>query len=162
MPDQIVESYGGPGVWWYAAEVFDDFKLSVSWRIARIEDNSGVFLRSPPLVHSPQPAIDQGYEVQIDERGVDPKHNVMGSALHLTGAIYGLAPATRRCSRPVGEWNTFEIMACGATLGVKLNGKDVAILMNASRSRRGHIGLQCHHKASAVQFCELSIRRADA
>ena len=120
LPDGAVESYGGSGLFWYSAEVFQDFALSVQWRISRPEDNSGVFLRSPPLSDSPQPAIERGYEVQIDDRGFDPERRVFDSALHLTGAIYKLAPAIQRCSRPVGAWNLFEIAARGAILAVRV------------------------------------------
>jgi 3-keto-disaccharide hydrolase len=153
----VVESYGGPGLFWYADEVFEDFVLSVEWRITRPEDNSGVFLRCPPLTRSPQPAIERGYEVQIDDRGLDPKRHVLGSPLHLTGAIYELAPARRRCSRPAGEWNMFEVSARGPILAVKLNAEDVSFLENASREPRGHIGLQNHHYGSVVQFRNLRI-----
>jgi len=157
LPDGAVESYGGSGLFWYGDEVFQDFDLSVEWRITRPEDNSGVFLRFPPLADSPQPAIERGYEVQIDDRGFDPKKEVLGSALHLTGAIYELAPALRRCSRPVGEWNRFEITARGPTVAVKLNREVVSFLENASREPRGHIGLQNHHDGSAVQFRSVRI-----
>jgi hypothetical protein len=44
-----IESYGGPGLLWYAAETFDDFVLEAIWRISREDDNSGIFLRSPEL-----------------------------------------------------------------------------------------------------------------
>ena len=54
------------------------------------------------------------------------ERRVFDSALHLTGAIYKLAPAIQRCSRPVGAWNLFEIAARGATLAVKLNGTEVS------------------------------------
>ena len=157
LPDGAVESYGGSGLFWYSAEVFQDFALSVQWRISRPEDNSGVFLRSPPLSDSPQPAIERGYEVQIDDRGFDPERRVFDSALHLTGAIYKLAPAIQRCSRPVGAWNLFEIAARGAILAVKLNGTEVSRLENAARRPRGHVGLQNHHDGSAVQFRQLRI-----
>jgi hypothetical protein len=155
--DGIVESYGGPGLFWYANEVFEDFMLSVRWRITQPEDNSGIFLRFPPLSESPQPAIERGYEVQIDDRGFDPKRNVFGSAFHLTGAIYQLAPAVRQRSRAVGEWNLFEITARGRMLAVKLNDHAVSMLENASREPRGHIGLQNHHEGSAVQFRDLYV-----
>lgn len=153
----VVESHGGSGVFWYAGEVFDDFMLTVEWRITSIEDNSGVFIRCPPLTDSPQPAIERGYELQIDDRGLDPQKGALGSPLHLTGAIYQLAPAIRGCSRPVGEWNAFEIVADGPTIAVRLNGQDVSRLVGASREARGHIGLQNHHEGSAVQFRSLRV-----
>jgi len=153
----VAESYGGPGLFWYSDQVFQDFALSVEWRLSTPEDNSGVFLRFPPLTDNPQPAIDRGYEVQIDDRGLDPKTGVLDSALHLTGAIYELAPAVRRCSRHMGEWKLFEITARGGLLIVKLNGEQVSFLENGSRERRGHLGLQNHHDGSGVQFRELRV-----
>jgi hypothetical protein len=160
--DGAIESYGGPGLFWYAAEVFEDFVLTVAWRLAKPDDNSGVFLRCPPLTDSPQPAIERGYEVQIDDRGLDPERHVLGSPLHLTGAIYRLAPVIRRSSRPVGDWNVFEVKVTGSTIAVKLNGEEVSRLKNASREPRGHIGLQNHHDGSAVQFWNLHIAPVEA
>lgn len=152
-----VESHGGSGLFWYAEEVFENFVLTVEWRTASLEDNSGVFLRFPPLTDSPQPAIERGYEVQIDDRGLDPEKQALDSPLHLTGAIYKLAPATRRCSRPVGSWNSFEVVADGPVICVRLNGEEVSRLGNASREPSGHIGLQNHHEGSAVQFRSLRV-----
>jgi hypothetical protein len=157
LPHGVIESYGGRGLFWYADEAFEDFVLSVEWRTALPEDNSGVFVRAPQLSDDPQPAIERGYEVQIDDRGFDPAANVAGSALHLTGAIYKLAPAVRRLSRPIGEWNHFEITARGPTLGIRLNGEEVSRLETASRDPRGHIGLQNHHEGSAVRFRDLRV-----
>lgn len=152
-----IESYGGSGILWYADETFADFDLAVEWRIQQPTDNSGVFLRSPPLADSLKPAIEQGYEVQIDDRGFDPQKNILGSSLHLTGAIYRLAPAAKLCSRPVGDWNRFEITARGPLIAVVLNGTEVSRLENANRSAHGHVGLQAHHEGSAVQFRALRV-----
>ncbi|NOJ40016.1 3-keto-disaccharide hydrolase [Bradyrhizobium australiense] len=155
----VIESFGGPGLFWYAEEAFDDLVLSVEWRLSSLEDNSGVFLRCPPLADSPQPAIERGYEVQIDDRGLDPEKKLLGSPLHLTGAIYQLAPAVRLASRAVGQWNRFDVHATGSTIRVILNREEVSLLGRASRQPRGHIGLQNHHAGSAVQFRNLQVAR---
>jgi hypothetical protein len=139
LPNGIVESYG------------------VEWRIAREDDNSGVFLRCPPLGNDIGPAIERGYEIQIDDRGFDPQRRALGSFLHMSGAVYRLAPARQRCSRPLGEWNLFEITARGPAIMVKLNGEEVSLLENAARERRGHVALQAHHEGSACQFRELLV-----
>jgi len=93
----VTEQGLGARLLWYAAEVFDHFFLEVRWRLTGPEDNSGVFLRTPPLADDPAPAVAEGYEVQIDDRGIDPEGGRFGSPLHLTGAIYKLAPAARCC-----------------------------------------------------------------
>jgi hypothetical protein len=159
-----IESEGGPGILWYPGLEVADFTLAIDWRLSAPEDNSGVFLRIPPLGHDDpdrdwRPAVDQGYEVQIDDRGVDPERGVLGSDRHRTGAIYRRAPARAGASRPVGEWNTLEIAARGTTIRVALNGVSVSALDDGDGGRtRGHIGLQAHHPGSRVQFRNLRIQ----
>jgi hypothetical protein len=117
-----------------------------------------VFIRIPPLTRDIDAAIREGYEVQIDDRGVDPKTGALDSALHLTGAVYRLAPAIANASGPVGTWNDFEIAATGASIQVTLNDVPVAQLEQGTRRRRGHIGLQAHHDGATVQFQLVDIR----
>jgi hypothetical protein len=153
-----IESHGGPGLLWFAEQEFEDFVLRARWRLTNSHDNSGVFIRSPPLGADVQPATRDGYEVQIDDRGLDPATGLLDSALHLTGAVYGLAPAIANASGPVGTWNEFEIAAQGPAISVTLNDVPVAEMQNAARRRRGHICLQAHHEGSAVHFQALDIR----
>jgi hypothetical protein len=161
LGEAVIESDGGPGLLWYEREIFENLVLKVEWRTMRGDANSGVFIRCPPLTDSPQPAIDRGYEIQIDDKGVDPEHGKTFSPLHITGAIYKLAPARIVASRGTAEWNEFEITAHGGTIEVVLNGDAVARLTNASREPRGHIALQAHHDGSNVQFRNLQVRRLE-
>jgi hypothetical protein len=156
----VLESEGGTGLLWYAAREFADFILGVDWRAQAPDDNSGVFLRFPALeAGDPQLAVDHGYEVQIDDRGFDPEAGRTGSALHLTGAIYKLAPARLLASRPLGAWNRFEVTARGPAIDVRLNGEPVCRLdRDVGRPLRGHVGLQNHHAGSRVQFRDLRLR----
>jgi hypothetical protein len=97
--------------------------------------------------------------VQIDDRGYHPEARRTGSPLHLTGAVYALARARRLTSRPLGEWNVFEITARGFDIAARLNGEPVARLdRDVGRPRCGHIGLQNHHAGSRVQFRDIRIR----
>jgi hypothetical protein len=86
------------------------------------------------------------------------QRNAMGSPLHLTGAIYKVAPALKRAARPVGTWNTFRIEAQANHFAVRLNGALVSSLMaDGRRPRHGYIGLQAHHAGSRVQFRNIRI-----
>ncbi|MGH7277579.1 MAG: 3-keto-disaccharide hydrolase [Candidatus Rokuibacteriota bacterium] len=155
----IVESDGGPGILWYAREEFDDFLLFVDWRLAGPDDNSGVFVRIPPLAAGDwTPAVEHGYEIQIDPHGLDPASGEPGSPRHRTGAVYGLAPADPVPVHAGLRWNAFAIVARGDTLSVALNGRPVSAL-TGDRRRRGHIGLQAHHPGSRVQYRNLQIKR---
>jgi Domain of Unknown Function (DUF1080) len=49
-------------------------------------------------------AVNTGYEIQIDDLAMAD-----GNPLHKTGAIYNFAAPSNVASKPVGQWNTFEI-----------------------------------------------------
>lgn len=161
----VLESEGGIGLLWWTREQFADFVLRLDWRAFNADDNSGVFFRFPTLgtgdpANDWKPAVTRGYEVQIDDRGFNAANNSTGSALHQTGAIYELAAASRLVSRPLGQWNTFEIEARGEQLKVTLNGEQVSDhRADGARSAAGHIGLQNHHPGSRVQFRNLQIKK---
>lgn len=154
-----VESFGGPGILWYTREEFDDFVLRLRWRLSDGQDNSGVFIRMPPLPLDIQRVLEEGYEIQIDDRGFDPVAETLDSPMHRTGAVYGLAPAMANASGPVGTWNDFEIAAQGPLIEVTLNDVPVARVAHGRRRVRGYIGLQAHHEGSRVQFQLCEIRR---
>jgi len=60
--------------------------------------------------------------------------------LHVTGSAYKLAPATKVASRPLGQWNAYEIQAKGNDITVILNGQLVSSLKNGNRPTQGYIG----------------------
>ncbi|KZX89152.1 hypothetical protein A3726_03055 [Erythrobacter sp. HI0037] len=152
-----IESYGGSGIFWYTAKAYADFDLVVQWRVHDVHDNSGVFLRIPLLEDDPGPAIKRGYEIQIDERGINPEEGKANVPDRLTGAIYKLAPASATASHPVGAWNSFRIEACGDEITTIVNGTRVSRLVGGSRNREGYLGLQAHHEGSRVQFRAMTI-----
>lgn len=155
----IIESVGGTGLLWFTSEQFANFILRLDWQILSEFDNSGVYLRFPALGNDFKPADTQGYEVQIDERGIDPQGN-QGSALHRTGAIYGLAASSKPDQpRLIGQWNAFEIEANGPAITVKFNGQVISKLPNGNRSPKGFIGLQNHHDGSRAQFRNIRIKK---
>jgi len=157
----LLESEGGSGLLWYTPSEFSDFRLQVDWLAHSIEDNSGVFFRFPTAeLARKQPDWKAGFEVQIDDRGVDPEHDTLGSSSHLTGALYTLAPALQLASRPLGEWNSFDILARGLELRVVLNGVEVcAFTAPTHKPRSGRLGLQTHHEGSRVRFRAPRIQR---
>lgn len=161
------------GVLWYTQQEFEDFILRLEWKTFSIDANAGVFIRAP----RPQPPLfdsafyDAATEVQIDERGKDFQvgrnpQTVYGSSLHKTGAIYGIATATRwaaRVPRPRfgdrdGGWNLFEITARGRSIEVRLNNHLVSRsdLLPAAKLSRGFIGLQCH--TDLAQFRNIRLK----
>jgi len=144
---------GGMGLLWYAARQFENFELEVDWKTTKKSDNSGIFVRFPaPTVPNdlngdPRIAIDQGYEIQIDDEGAPD-----GDRIHKTGAIYGFQPPAKVASKQPGEWSTFLIRLEGQIYNVTLNGEPVITNFKGNRSMRGHIGLQNHSPKDQVFF----------
>lgn len=149
---------------------FRNFVLRLDWKAFDIRANSGVFVRMPEIGDG---GIDRVYqnsiEIQIDETGKDfvasrDPQSVYGSSLHKTGAVYGLAPATRWASKAVssrfaeGYWNSFEISVNDDRISVSLNGEPVVreAHLPAHLLGAGFIGLQCH--TDVVQFRNIRIR----
>ena len=165
LGNNIIETIDGIGLLWYTREQFANFILRVDWRATYPDDNSGIFLRFPALGNSDPTndwklAVDQGYEIQIDDTGKNPDVNppTFGDPLHVTGSVYKLAPATKVASRPLGQWNAYEIQAKGNDITVILNGQLVTSLKNGNRPTQGYIGLQNHHVGSRVQFKNIRIQ----
>ena len=147
----VICSYGGMGLFWYAARMFADFVLRVEWRTRRRTDNSGVFLRFPDPGDDPWVAVREGYEIQIYDEEWDDLRQV-------TGAIYDFAPPTHVASSSPGTWNLFEIVAKGASITVILNNQVVVPNFAGERRGEGFIGLQNHDDESQVAFRAVQIR----
>lgn len=127
-------AHGGMGLWYYEKRSFRDFILKLEFQQARMESNSGVFVRFPRVNDDPWRAAREGYEIQIAGGQVGK---------HSTGAIYSFQAPTEVPLRPAGEWNEYEITCIGQHYYVRLNGRLVNVFQ-ATRSLSGMIGLQNH------------------
>ena len=152
--DKSLQSLGGMGLLWYKKRKYTDFVLKVDWKVSRISDNSGVFVRFSNPDNDPLIAVNTGYEIQIDDMAMPD-----GNPLHKTGAIYNFAaPSNAAASKPVGQWNTFEIEVTGQKYSVILNGEKVIPEFTGNRSTEGYIGMQNHDAYSHVSFKNIMIK----
>jgi hypothetical protein len=164
----VLQSFGGLGLLWYTREEFGDFELTLDWRVFKLDGNSGVFIRFPSLNSSNpatdwQLAVDRGYEIQIDDSGFNPDTNTSGDAAHETGAVYAIQAPSKLASNPLGQWNSYGIVAKADKVNVFLNGTHVItdFVVDVIRPRKGHIGLQNHSGVtgpSVVEFRNIQIR----
>lgn len=152
-----VTGLGRDTIWWFSQKELENFELRLDWRVNSPFDDSGVYLRVPPLADDFHPADTEAHEVQIDERGVDENGNPR-SPLHRTGAVYKLAPTTAAASNPPGAWDCYIIKAIGNNFSVMLNDMPVAELRSGTRRSRGFIAIQSHHAGAKVQFRNTRIR----
>jgi hypothetical protein len=149
----------GGGGHLFTVEDFQDFRLRLDFRIARMA-NSGLFLRAAR--DGSNPAFS-GCELQIlDDFDWE---SVTASKLkpwQFTGSLYGaVPPGDRGALLPLGRWNTYEVLYQGTRLAVALNGHtlydvDTHALVPesgepfAKRAPRGFIGLQ-HHGSENIR-----------
>lgn len=158
----------GPGGDLITVDAFDDFELSLEWRLAR-GGNSGVLVR---VTEDGAAAADSGPELQLVD---DARHPDGRTPTTRCGALYGLYAPLREAARPAGTWNTARVLARGPELTFVLNdlvvvraevdGGDWRLRVARSkfagsptfaRAARGHVALQDH--GSRVWFRALRIR----
>jgi hypothetical protein len=150
--DGALETRGGMGLLWYAERAFRDFVLDVDWQVARVEDNSGVFVRFPDPGDDPWAAVDGGYEIQIHDAAPEP--------IRQTGGIYSFAAPSAIATNLPGAWNHYAIECVGERYTVVLNGLEVT-RFTGSRAPEGYVGLQNHDAQSRVRFRRVVVTMAD-
>jgi hypothetical protein len=156
----VMETFGWYGLYWYIKDQFDNFVLTLDWRISRREENSGVYIRipAPNVANALQEADAKGHEIQIDQRGYNSVTNTEGHPLKITGAIYDLQAPFASTQVQIGAWNTYIIEANGPRIRVTLNGQLVNDYQS-TREQAGFIALQAHDFLSRTQFRNLQIRK---
>jgi hypothetical protein len=161
----VLKSYGGMGLFYYAAKEYADFTLELDFRCADKTTNSGVFLRVPGKPTSDD-YIYHSFEIQIDDSAK--------VAIHRTGAVYDAeAPGPYEAPEPdesdadavkPGPWNHFSITFRGSRITVLLNDQEIVDWKAEPRGKvkdfapRGYIGLQNHDDKSAVEFRNIVVR----
>jgi 3-keto-disaccharide hydrolase len=152
--EATLQSEGGMGLLWYVKKMYHNFILKLDWKVHHRADNSGIFVRFPYPDNDPMIAVNNGYEIQIDDLAMPD-----GNPIHKTGAIYGFAaPASKQIvSKDIGQWNTFEIQVIDQNYTVILNGRIVTEFVG-NRSLQGYIGLQNHDSKSQVSFRNITIK----
>jgi hypothetical protein len=163
VEDGALKTQGGMGLLWYTGAAFGNCLLRAVYKVSRVEDNSGVFIRIADRPPDPWFAVHHGYEVQIHEPSDE---------FHKTGCIYSLSAALAQAQKPPGEWNVMDIVMRGDLVEVTLNGTLMTQFDPAGslpdrqfgyepergpRPHEGYIGLQNHDAESIVHFREISV-----
>lgn len=145
--DYVVESGNivlypskGSGGNLYTIDQFDDFVFRFEFMLTP-GANNGLGLRAP-LGSDPAYA---GMELQILDNDAPVYEKLQAYQYH--GSVYGVIPAKRGFLKPIGEWNTQEVIADGDKIKVILNGTTIldGNIREASKSgtidKRDHPGL---------------------
>lgn len=150
----------------YTAEEYGDFAARLEIQLPP-GGNNGLAIRYPG-------AGDTAYagmcELQVLDDSAPQYAGLKPYQFH--GSAYGMAPAARGYSRPLGAWNFQEVVVRGSALSVELNGNliletDLAAIdapmdgrEHPGRQRaRGHFGFAGHD--DPVRFRNVLLKRLD-
>jgi Domain of Unknown Function (DUF1080) len=99
---------------------YENFHLKYDWKISK-NGNSGVMFS---VKESPEYEFDYytGPEMQVLDNDGHPDGKINK---HRAGDLYDLISASPETVKPVGEWNTAEIIRNGDSLELRLNGPTV-------------------------------------
>lgn len=163
-----MKSEGGMGLLLYPSEKFSNCMIRVMYTVQDNNTNSGVYIRLPEKPKDPWEAVNNGYEVQIDN-GV----RFVGGEYHCTGVLYSLTKALAHSQKKPGEWNEMEITLDGPRTIVQLNGQKITDYKEGDhvpekklwyepdrgpRPLAGYIGIQNHDSLSTAFFKEIAVR----
>ena len=141
----------------YTEKEYGDFQLRFEFQLTP-GANSGVGIRAP----REGDAAYVGMEIQVLDDTAPIYANLQPYQYH--GSVYGVIPAKRGFLKPVGEWNSEEIIAKGSRIQVTLNGTvivDGDILeasKNGTMDKQQHPGLQ--RMSGLHRLAEPRLRRA--
>ena len=153
---------------------FKNFKLKMDWKISE-GGNSGIFYLGQEVEGWPIWKTAPEMQVLDNINHPDAEMGVKGN--RKAGSLYDLIPAVPQNAKPVGEWNSIEIMVWDGTVVHKMNGETVLeyhlwtddwknMIVNskfpelnpdwAKVAKEGYIGLQDH--GDAVWYRNIKIK----
>lgn len=152
---------GQKGPWLRTCGEHDNFSLRFDYLLST-GGNSGVYVRVPKdgnhhRENDTKPPA--GFEVQVLDDAA-PQHAKLKDYQY-SASIYDIAGANPRNTRPVGEWNSLEIVCDGDRVITRHNGVTVTDINAEShpaiklRELKGFLGLQNH--STEVKFRNLRI-----
>jgi hypothetical protein len=148
----VATGEGGMGLWWYSARTFTNFVLRGEFLQQEPIADSGVFIRFPDPGNDPWLAVKKGHEMEIG----DPNPE---KPTWRTGSIYPFQPSTTANTKPLGQWNTYEIVCRGHNYSVRINDKVVTTWTDTTKhSLSGFIGLQNYNDNKTVRHRNLRIK----
>ena len=117
---------------------FDNFELSVEWKLAK-GTNSGIkYLVSESLPPTGRSAVSFEYQVLDDESHPDAKAGIAGN--RTAGSLYDLIPASKNKKlNPIGEFNLTRIVVKGNHIEHWLNGVKVLEFERGGEKLKQHI-----------------------
>ena len=120
----------------YTEKEYGDFHLKFEFKLTP-GANNGIGIRTP-LEGDPAYV---GMEIQVLDDSSD-KYKGKLAEYQYHGSVYGIVPAKQGHLKPVGEWNSEEIILAGRDIKVVLNGETIVAANLDEASKNGTIDKQ--------------------
>jgi Domain of Unknown Function (DUF1080) len=158
--DGMLHCHGnGFGFLRYAKQEFGDFDLHVEYRMLNAKCNSGIGIRTrafdPKESRATRPSM-YSYEIQIfDDHDKPPD-------VHSTGSLYRYVAPRVSAAKPVGEWNSADIVCVGPHIRVTINDRKIidvdqtTVAEIKNKPLKGFVCLQNH--GGNLDFRNIRIR----
>jgi len=137
----VVDPKGKGGGNLYTEKEYSDFNFRFEFQLTP-GANNGLGIHAPLQGD----AAYVGKELQILDNTAEKYTNLKPYQYH--GSVYGIIPAKRGFQKPVGEWNSQEVIVQGSAIKIILNGTTIVDgdFMEASKNgtmdKKDHPGLQ--------------------
>lgn len=95
---------------------YENFVLTLSYKLSD-GANSGVFYRTDP-----ENPVQGGFEIQLLDDAGFQKVKGKKDAKNLNGAIYDCQGPSANPAKPVGQWNTLQLICKGPQIQLDING----------------------------------------
>lgn len=152
VTDGVATGQGGMGLWWYSGRTFTNFVLRGEFLQEQEIADSGIFVRFPDPGNDPWNAVRKGHEIEIG----DPNPKI---PTWRTGSVYPFQASAGANTKPVGQWNSYEIVAREHDYSVRINGKVVTAWTDTTRrSPNGYIGLQNYNDGKTVRHRNVRVK----
>ncbi|MFZ6732112.1 3-keto-disaccharide hydrolase [Undibacterium sp. Ji42W] len=160
-PDGVIASAGKPSGYIATKQIYKNFILHAEWRWVAVPGNSGV------LIHISSGPKDKVWPLSLQ---IQTKHKNVGDLLPMAGASFaeplttaeGAYPLIKAkmadSEKPVGEWNSCDILAKDGMVEVSINGIVQNKISKASPDS-GQIGFQL--EGTAYELRNVRVQKLD-
>jgi len=154
VKDGVIEVKGDPFGYMRTKEMYSDYLLHVEWRWPLEATNSGVFIHA----QMPDTIWPKCYECQLQAGNAGDFICANGSDMNerVDKTVRKIKKAGASSEKPVGEWNTMEVICKGNTIEVYVNG-DLKNKGTGLTISKGYICLQSEGKL--VEFRNVWLRQ---
>ncbi|MBI4558363.1 MAG: DUF1080 domain-containing protein [Candidatus Hydrogenedentes bacterium] len=156
--DRLVVTGAGGGDWIFSDQEYENFVLRYEYRSLSGIGNSGVGIRA---TKEGNPAYT-GMEIQVIKDGWE-------TPWQRAGALYATVPPAVQADKPMGEWNSVEVLCDGPRIRTAMNGQELYDIRISDytedqdwrkklvdRAKIGHIALQDY--SNHVEFRRIRIK----